>query len=158
MLDAFRQHDLSKAPGKILGVEEELRGTVVPGVPDLLGRVDLIAETPQELVVSDWKTSRSRWTQDQVDDAGEQLVLYSSLASDFAPGKRIRVEFVVLTKTKETNIDRHSLVVQPQQLDRTKRTVERIWRSIEAGHYYPAPSQMSCSSCPFRDPCRSWPG
>lgn len=158
MLDAFRVHDLAQPPGTILAVEEELRGSIIPGIPDLLARVDLIAETADELVISDWKTSRSRWNADQVEDAAEQLILYSSLASDFAPRKRIRIDFVVLTKTKETNIDRHSQLIHPQQIDRTKRIVERVWRSIEAETFYPAPSQMGCSSCPFRDPCRHWPG
>ena len=39
-----------------------LRGLVIPGLPDLLGRVDLIIETDAELVITDWKTSRSRWS------------------------------------------------------------------------------------------------
>ena len=130
----------------------------IAGLPDLLARVDLIAETPDELVIADWKTSRSRWTQDQVEEAAEQLVLYSSLAGDFAPGKPIRIEFIVLTKTKVTSIERHAMTVQPQQIARTKRIVERVWRSIQAGQFYPAPSQMNCSGCPFREPCRKWLG
>jgi hypothetical protein len=28
--------------------------------------------------------------------------------------------------------------------------VERVWRAIEAGVFYPAPSTMSCSSCGYR--------
>lgn len=158
MLDAFRQHYLSKPAGRIIAIEEELRGRVIPGVPELLGRVDLIVETPEELVITDWKTSRSRWSEEQVEDAAEQLVLYSSLASDFAPHKRIRVEFLVLTKTKEVNIDKHWLLVTPRHLDRTKRILERVWKSIDAEHFFPAPSLMGCASCPFRDPCRHWPG
>ncbi len=158
MFDAFRQHDLAQPPGRILAVEEELRGTLVPGVPDLLGRVDLIAETSDELVISDWKTSRSRWSPDQAEDAAEQLVLYAELARDFAPGKRVRVEFIVLTKSKETSIERHSLSVTPLQVQRTKRIIERVWQAISAGHFYPVPSPMNCGGCPFRQPCRQWPG
>jgi putative RecB family exonuclease len=158
MLDTFRQHDLSKPPGKIIGIEEELRGSIIAGVPDLLARVDLIAETQDELVINDWKTSRSRWTEEQIEDAAEQLVLYSSLVSDLAPRKRLRIDFVVLTKTKEVAIDRHSLTVSDHQLDRTKRLVDRVWKSIGSGHFYPAPSLLGCSGCPFREPCRRWPG
>ncbi len=158
MLQAFQTSDLALPPGRILAVEEELRGSLVPGVPDLLGRVDLISETAEELVISDWKSSRGRWSQDQALDAAEQLVLYSELARDFAPGKRVRVEFLVLTKSKETLIERHSLLVTPFQTERTKRIVERVWRSISAGHFYPVPSPMNCGGCPFREPCRKWPG
>jgi CRISPR/Cas system-associated exonuclease Cas4 (RecB family) len=64
----------------------------------------------------------------------------------------------VLTKTKEVQIDQHSTSADPLRVDRTKRIVERVWRAIEAEHFYPAPSQMNCGGCPFRDPCQKWCG
>lgn len=158
MLTKFQSHDLSKPTGRILAVEEELRGSLIPGLPDLLGRVDLIVETPDELVVSDWKTSRARWSQEQVDENADQLILYSELAKDFAPGKPVKIEFSVLTKTKETNIDRHLQSVSAAQVDRTKRIVERVWNAINNEHFYPAPSAMNCPGCPFKTTCRAWPG
>jgi hypothetical protein len=36
--------------------------------------------------------------------------------------------------------------------------VERVWRAIESGVFYPAPSTMSCSSCGYREACRAWMG
>ena len=53
--------------------EERLRAEIVPGIPELLGKVDLIVEEPDELVVIDWKTSRARYSPDQVQDSLEQL-------------------------------------------------------------------------------------
>jgi CRISPR/Cas system-associated exonuclease Cas4 (RecB family) len=158
MLKAFATSDLAKPAGTIVAVEETLRGPIIPGLPDVLGRVDLILETAEELVISDWKTSRAKYSEDQVQDSTEQLLLYSELARDFAPGKKVRLEFAVLTKTKETSIERHSAMADPLRVDRTKRIVERVFRSIEAGHFYPAPSMMNCPGCPFKDPCRKWPG
>lgn len=158
LLQTFAESEVAKPKGHILAVEETLRGQIVAGLPDLLGRVDLIVEEPEALVISDWKTSRSRYSQDQVEDGAEQLLLYSELAKDFAPCKRIRLEFAVLTKTKETSIDLHAAAADPLRVARIKRIVERVWRSIEAEHFYPAPSQMNCPGCPYRDACRSWPG
>jgi CRISPR/Cas system-associated exonuclease Cas4 (RecB family) len=158
MLAAFHDHALARPDGQILAVEETLQGELLPGLPPLLGRVDLIVETPNELVISDWKSSRSRWSLEQVDDAAEQLLLYGALARDFAPGKRIRIEFSVLTKTKEVAIDRHSQLFDQKRLDRTKRVIEHVYRAIEHEVFYPAPSPMNCGSCPFREPCRKWPG
>ena len=57
-------------------MEETLRGPVILGLPDLLGRIDLIVEKSDAWVIHDWKTSRSRWNTDQVHDAAEQLLLY----------------------------------------------------------------------------------
>jgi putative RecB family exonuclease len=156
MLAAFQQSDAARPHGQILAVEEELRGPVVAGCPDVLGRVDLIVDTGDELVVSDWKTARSRWSQEQAVDAAEQLILYAELAKDFAPGKPLKLEFVILTKAKEPVVDRHLMPVDPAQVVHTKRVVENVWRTIEAGCFYPAPSAMSCPSCPYREPCRAW--
>ena len=155
---AFQQSDVAQPAGQILAVEEELRGAVVPGCPDILGRVDLIVDTGSELVVSDWKTARSRWSQAQAEDAAEQLILYSELAKDFAPDKPVMLEFVILTKTKEAAVDRHLMPVDPAQVTRTKRVVENVWRAIEAGSFYPAPSAMNCPGCPYREQCRTWNG
>jgi putative RecB family exonuclease len=156
MLTAFQQSDVAQPRGQILAVEEELRGPVVAGCPDVLGRVDLIVDTGDELLVSDWKTARSRWSQEQATDAAEQLILYAELAKDFAPGKPVKLEFVILTKAKEPIVDRHLMPVDPAQVVHTKRVVENVWQAIEAGHFYPAPSAMSCPSCPYREPCRAW--
>jgi len=157
-LTAFQQNDVARPAGRLLGVEEELRGPVVPGCPDLLGRVDLIVDTDEALVISDWKTARSRWSADQAEGASEQLLLYAELARDLAPGKPVRLEFVILTKTKDVAVDRHALWVDPRKARRTKRVVEHVWRAIEAGHFYPAPSAMNCPGCPFRGQCRAWAG
>lgn len=157
MLDAFSQHPRARPTGAIVAVEEEVRGSLIAGAPDLLGRIDLITETREELIIHDWKTSRSAWNDDQVREASEQLVLYSELARDFAPRKQVRIEFLVLTKTKEVAIGQHGLVVSPAQVNRTKRLVERVWKAIDGEHFYPAPSPIHCSGCPFQDPCRRWP-
>jgi putative RecB family exonuclease len=157
MLTAFQTSEVAQPRGQILAVEEELRGPVVPGCPDVLGRVDLIVDAGSELVVSDWKTARSRWSQEQAEDASEQLILYSELAKDFAPGKPVTLEFVILTKTKDVAVDRHLMPVDPAQINRTRRVVEQVWRCIEAENFYPAPSPMNCPSCPYREQCRVWP-
>lgn len=156
ILAAFQQSEVAQPSGQILAVEEELRGPVVPGCPDVLGRVDLIVDTGSELVVSDWKTARSRWSQEQAEEAAKQLILYSELAKDFAPSKPVKLEFVILTKTKEPVVDRHLMPVDPAQVTRIKRVVENVWRAIESGHFYPAPSAMNCPSCPYREQCRAW--
>jgi putative RecB family exonuclease len=157
MLAKFMASEAAKPTGTILAVEERLRGAIISGLPDLVGIVDLIVETADELQITDWKSSRARWSQDQLEDSAEQLALYAALASDFAPGKRIRTQFGVLVKTKDPVIERHSRVLTTQQVDRTKRVVERVWKAIEAEHFFPAPSPMACASCPYRAPCRLWP-
>jgi putative RecB family exonuclease len=158
VLKAFRQSELASPPGTIVGIEEELRGAIIPGVPDLLAYIDLLVETDDALVVTDFKTARSRWSAEQAEDNGEQLLLYGELAARLAPAKNLRVEFAVISKTKQPVAERHPVQINPQRIVRAKRMVERIWQAIQGGHFYPAPSPLNCPGCPFRESCQSWPG
>ena len=158
MLMAFCESEFAEPNGMILGVEEELRGRVFDSCPDLLGRIDLLIENADDLVVTDLKTSRSRWTGEQAVDSGDQLLLYSELARSLVPGKSIKLRFLVITKTKQPAINEHFVTLDPRRLAHTKRTVERVWRSITQGNFFPAPSVMNCGGCPFRGPCREWRG
>ncbi len=158
MLTAFLNSPAASVQGRVLGVEEEIRGMLVQGVPDLFGRVDLITEDSDSLVITDIKTSRGKWSQEQVADSGEQLLLYSHLASEISPGKKIATRFLVLTKTKEPVVEEHVREANPAAVKRTLAGVERVWQAISAGNFYPAPSTMNCASCGYRAACRAWAG
>ncbi len=158
MLAAFKASSIANPSGQIIGIEEQLRGKVIDGCPDLLGRLDLLVETDDALVVTDLKTSRSRWSGEQVEDQSAQLLLYSELVSRLAPGKPVRLQFAVLTKTKAPAVDVHEVIYDRRRVGRTKCVVERVWRAIAGEHFYPAPSPLQCPSCAFRDACRAWKG
>lgn len=158
MLTAFQASELANPSGTIIGIEEELTGELVPGVPDLLARVDLLVDEGDALVLTDLKTARSRWSADQVQDSAGQLLLYHELARPIADGRPVRLEFAVITKTKVPEVYRHEVRADPQQIERTKRVVERVWGAIEAGIFFPSPSAMQCPGCSFRTACRAWTG
>jgi putative RecB family exonuclease len=158
MLRAFMASGYAQPQGVILGVEEELRGQLVPGCPDLLARLDLIVDTGSELIVSDFKTSHSSWSCYKVDDVSPQLLLYSELVKPMADGRPIKLSFAVLTKTKLPVLTVHDVPLDAQQMNRTKGTVEQVWKAIQAGHFFPNPSPLNCGTCPFRNPCRQWTG
>jgi hypothetical protein len=75
LLRTFQANDFSRPTGRIIAVEEELRGPLIPGLPDLLARVDLLVETEEALEITDFKTSGSAWGGEQVTDAASQLLL-----------------------------------------------------------------------------------
>lgn len=158
MLAKFHGSAVAAPQGRILAIEETLRGATIPGLPDLLARVDLIVDEPDALVINDWKTARCKWSAEQVEESAEQLLLYADLARDMAPGKPLRIQFTVLTKTKDVTIDTHAMPAENSRLYRTKKMVERVWKAIEGEHFYPSPSPMNCPSCAYRDVCRAWCG
>jgi putative RecB family exonuclease len=158
MLRAFRASNLALPSGTIIGVEEELRGELVPGLPDVLARVDLMVDSGDALIVTDFKTARTAWSAHQVDDWGGQLLMYHELARPLADGRPLKLVFVVFTKTRIPLVTLHPVKVDDHQLERTRRVVETVWRAIEGEHFYPAPSPLNCPGCPFRDACRAWRG
>ena len=158
LLREFLRSEFSRPKGNIIGIEEEVRGEIMPGVPDLLGRVDLIVDTGDSLVVSDFKTARASWNVLKVEDLAPQLLLYSEVVKPMADGKPIKLEFAVLTKTKVPELTIYDVPLDPQQVERTKKVVEQVWQAIQSGFYYPNPGPMTCGSCPFREPCRRWVG
>jgi len=88
MLTTFLNSPVTSVQGQVLVVEEEIRGLLMPGVRDLLGRIDLLTEDVDAITISDIKTSRLRWSPEQVEGSGEQLLMYAHLASEISPGKR----------------------------------------------------------------------
>ncbi len=158
VLTAFRESDVAQPPGHILAIEEELRGQVIDGAPDLLARLDLLLESEGSLTVIDYKTSKSAWTGDQATDSAEQLLLYGELVRQHFPAMPIRLDFVVFTKAKKVAISRYTVSFDAARVTRTKRVAQRVWRAISANHFIPSPSPMNCNGCPYRTACRQWSG
>jgi len=158
MLAAFQASEIAHPQGTIIGIEEELNGELVSGVPDLLARVDLLVDAGDCLVVTDVKTARSRWSQEQVRESAGQLLLYHELAKPLAEGRPIRLQFAVATKLKNPEVHLYEVEADPRQMERMKRIVERVWAAIEGRIFYPSPSPMQCPGCPYREECRRWAG
>ncbi|NQV23111.1 MAG: PD-(D/E)XK nuclease family protein [Rhodopirellula sp.] len=158
MLTAFRESPAVASDDIVIGIEEELRGELIPGVPDLLARIDLLTTTSDALVITDFKTARSRWSQNQAENSSSQLLLYSELARRLMPDREVRLRFLVLTKTKKPTVEAFNVKVNRRRSHRTVLVVKHTWRAIEAGHFYPAPSPMNCPTCPFRSECNAWTG
>ena len=157
MLAAFHGSPAAQPVGRVLALEEEVRAPLIAGTPDLLGRIDLALETSDALNIIDFKTSRSRWSTEQVAESSGQLLLYSQLAGDLAH-KPVKLSFVVLTKTKTPDVSVHDVSFDGRLLDRTLNIIEHVWKSITAGNFYPVPSVMNCPSCPYRKRCAAWKG
>lgn len=156
MFRSFMASDFARPQGTIIGVEEEVRAEVIPGIPEVLARIDLLIQTDEELIVTDFKTSRSSWSQDQVQSSAGQLLLYHEAVQPLADGRPVGLQFAVLTKTKVPSLVLHEVPADAQKIDRAKGVVQRVWNAIQAGHFYPNPSILNCSTCPYRKPCEQW--
>lgn len=158
MLRAFSASEFARPRGAIIGVEEEVRAELLPGVPELLARLDLVIDADNELIVTDFKTSRSAWSQEQVQSSAAQVLLYHEAVKPLADGRPVRLQFAVMTKTKVPSLVLHQVPVDLQQITRTKAIVKQVWQAIQGQNFYPVPSPLNCSTCPYRKPCQQWRG
>ena len=148
VLRAFLASDMAKAKGRIIAIEEELRGPVVPGLPDLLARLDLIVDAGDHLTVTDFKTSRSQWDQDQVANSADQLLLYSELVEELADGRPVQLEFVVLTKTKVPSVTCHPVAYDRHQVERAKHIVAQGLAGRRGRAFLPEPIALALPDLP----------
>jgi hypothetical protein len=108
-------------------------------VPPILARLDLLDDEGKHLAVLDFKTSRGRWSSDQLREQTGQLHLYHELVRPVAHGRPIRMEFAVLTKTRGPELVRHHVPAYRQSIERTRHVVARAWDAMQTSIVYPNP-------------------
>lgn len=155
MLESFLASPLAQLPGKIVAVEESLRATLDPQLPDVLARVDLIYQTPDSLVLLDLKTSRSRWNAAKLAQGADQLRLYQQLCQPMAQETNlpIRLAFGVVTKAKTPVAEYLELAESPEGIDPILERFGQVFAAMQAGNFYPNPAPQNCSTCPFQNQC-----
>jgi CRISPR/Cas system-associated exonuclease Cas4 (RecB family) len=155
IVNAFLASPLANPKGAILGVEEELRVQLDPDLPDLLARVDLVTRTDGALHVVDFKTSRSKWTQQKAEESAEQLLLYRAAVSGMSEhlGVPVNLHFAIITKAKKPVIQLIPVTADQDRLAGLKESVSQIWQAIQAGNFYPSPAPQNCATCPYRSRC-----
>ena len=160
IIEAFLSSPLAQPDGEIIGVEEELRVQLHPDLPDVVARVDLVYEATEALHIIDFKTSRSRWTQEKALEAGDQLVLYGTTLSGISNSLAIPVqlEFGVITKAKTPVIQMLSVPTEPAKILSMKQTSLQVWEAIKSGIFYPNPTPQQCTTCPFKSKCPVFSG
>jgi len=155
MLTAFLDSSLANPKGTILGIEEQLTVTLGDHLPDLLAKVDLVTHTDGALHVVDFKTSKSRWTDQKALESGEQLLLYGVTVGRLSKDLNIPVKlhFAIITKAKTPVVQLLPVPTDAARLAAVKESVGQVWEAIQTGNFYPNPSPMNCTTCQFRSLC-----
>ncbi|MCE9534329.1 MAG: PD-(D/E)XK nuclease family protein, partial [Planctomycetes bacterium] len=153
MLKVFQASPFARPAGRLIGIEEIRRGSFSSRCPDFVARLDLLIETDEALVVTDFKTARSRWGTAKLLASAPQLFIYHELICDLAAGRPVHLKFAVLTKAKKPVLTEHQVYVTPALLAHTRRTVEATWDAIQKGAFPPNPGPMHCPRCPHQQKC-----
>lgn len=156
MLEAFLASEFSGPQGKVVAIEEHCRGVLSDDLPPIEGYVDLITLHDGELTITDYKSSRTAWTESKVRENAGQLLLYAMLQSDGSDSSDgcsdVKLQFVTLTKAKKPVVEAHPVIPTEAQREATVTQLEEIWRGISAGSF-PARPGWQCATCPFGGRC-----
>lgn len=156
MLAAFLSYlDRDASCNEVLAIEKPAVIRLTPDTPPLHARIDLAEREGRNLLITDLKTSRSRWNDAKVLENQPQLLLYAAAGRHLfgALGfKAVRTRFWVITKTKTPSIQ----VIEPQidagATARLRDLVQESWRGIQA-RAFPRREGWACASCAYRIRC-----
>jgi hypothetical protein len=70
----------------------------------------------------------------------------------------VRLEFIVLTKTRVPELATHEVAADRHAIERTRAVVARVWDAMQNGVVCPNSSPLQCPTCPFRRECDVWGG
>lgn len=139
----------------IVAIEQPVRWTLIPGMPPMVGTIDLI-ELDQDgrLLLTDFKTS-SKKPSEQIQYHDLQLTLYSTALDSLGLSwshEEILMRYAVLVKTTKPQFCSVPVVWSPDHTAWVFKLVADVWQGIEKEVFYPNPSYL-CGSCPYKEPC-----
>ncbi len=150
--------DPIQAPSAVpfVAVEEPFRIELAPGIPPLVGVIDLIEERDGRAVIVEHKTGAQRFTDQRVTD-DYQPTAYALAALEMGlPGvtsiEDVEVRFNVLLKLKKPAIDERPTRRTARQADELREVATAVWTAREHG-VFPPNRGWACATCPFRQAC-----
>lgn len=146
-------------PENIVSVEQRM---VVPLINShgeyletpLVAFVDLVVQEEGRLKVTEFKTAARMYSGFDVESSLQATCYVHAVLQQ--SGELPDVEYAVFVKTKTPKLQRLTTTRTEQDVGRLGDLVQTIERAIALNLFYPNVSQMNCSGCPYRQPCREW--
>jgi CRISPR/Cas system-associated exonuclease Cas4 (RecB family) len=156
MLSAYREHLASEAAAETIGIEHAARFRLLSDAPPVEARLDLVELRGADLVVTDLKTSRSRWTDDKAREQLPQLVFYAYAAAPILRdlgAARLVLRFVVVTKGKAPVVQVVAPKASSDDASRAKQLLADCWQTMRSSSAFVRHEGWQCKQCPFRVRC-----
>jgi putative RecB family exonuclease len=154
MVDAFLAAPESKPDGQPVCIEDRASGSIDPQIPPIEGKVDFVRLTQDGLVLRDYKTARSKWNPDKVEESAPQLRLYATLLNDQLDGWRkiTGMEFVTVTKAVKPVVTLHPVEMREKSVQACIDQIGAVWDGIRKS-VYPTRPGWPCKTCPYASKC-----
>lgn len=154
MVDAFLAAPESKLEGQPVCIEDRASGITDPQIPPIEGKVDFVRLTKDGLVLRDYKTARSKWNPDKVEEGAPQLRLYATILNDqLDGGRRIAgLEFVTVTKVAKPVVTLHAVELRQESAQACIDQIGAVWDGIRRS-VYPTRPGWPCKTCSYASKC-----
>lgn len=148
-------------PQEIVAVEQPLVVPLITSAGEILSRplvaiVDLLHRQEAKLTVTEFKTSSRKYGDLEVDTTLQATCYAHAVKERY--DEEPDIEYMVLVKTKQAQVQRINTVRNEQDCSRLGDIVQQIEQAIDAKVFFPNESPLNCSGCPYRSACRSWKG
>ena len=154
MVTAFLAAPEASSPGVPVCIEDRATGIIDAQIPPIEAKVDYVRLTNEGLVLRDYKTARSRWNPDKVEEAAPQLRLYAKLLDRelevYGPVQQL--EFVVVTKAVKPTVVLHQVIRKQESVQACIDQIGSVWDGIRKS-VFPTRPGWPCKSCPFASKC-----
>ncbi len=157
MVESFLASPHSTPAGAAVLIEDRISGLIDPGIPPIEGKVDHVRiGADGGLILRDYKTTRSKFSESKVEEAAPQLRLYATLLNKELDGWQSvnQLEFVTVTKAKAPVVQLHEVRIRPESVDACINQIGEIWHGIQQS-VFPARPGWICKSCPYQSICPS---
>ena len=154
MVEAFLASPESKPEGQPVCIEDRASGSIDPQIPPIEGKVDFVRLTKDGLVLRDYKTARSKWNADKVEEAAPQLRLYATILDQQLDGwRRITgIEFVTVTKAVKPVVTTHEVPMRKESVQACIDQIGQVWDGIRKS-VFPTRPGWPCKTCPYASKC-----
>jgi RecB family exonuclease len=154
MVDAFLASPEARPEGQVVCVEDRTSGVIDSQIPPIEGKVDFVRLTKDGLVLRDYKTTRSKWNPDKVEESAPQLRLYATLLDRELDGWRqvTSMEFVSITKAAKPVVTTHAVAMRHESVQACIDQIGQVWDGIRKG-VFPTRPGWPCKTCPYASRC-----
>ena len=154
MIDAFVVSPAAQPDGRPICIEDRTAGIIDPAIPPIEGKVDFVRITKDGLILRDYKTTKSKWNADKVEEAAPQLRLYAALLDRELESWRkvVQIEFVTITKAKTPIVQLHQVHSRAESVQGCIDQIGQVWRGIQSG-VFPTRPGWPCKTCPYAAQC-----
>ena len=154
MVDAFLASPEARPEGQPVCIEDRASGIIDPQIPPIEGKVDFVRLTRDGLVLRDYKTARSRWNPDKVEEGAPQLRLYATVLNQQLDGWReiTGMEFVTVTKAVKPVVTLHPVEMREESVQACIDQIGQVWDGIRKS-VFPTRPGWPCKTCPYASKC-----